>query len=115
VASGKRRLKSRNSKIEPVKQKFGLVRGILGRDDSEERAMSYWGRVSKGTVMLPPDANLPDGTEVRVEPVAPKTLAERFKDIIGIVQGGPRDLAENHDPYIHGTPQSRIQKLEGRS
>jgi hypothetical protein len=65
--------------------------------------MKYWGRVSKGTVVLPPDANLPDGTPVRVEPVAAKTLAERLKDIIGTVQGGPPDLAENHDHYLHGT------------
>jgi hypothetical protein len=54
-------------------------------------AMSYWGKVSKGTVVLPPGANLPEGTEVRVEPVAPKTLAERLKDVIGTVHGGPPD------------------------
>jgi hypothetical protein len=70
-----------------------------------EMAMSYWGKVSKGTVVLPPEANLPEGSEVRVEPVAPKTLAERLKDVIGTVQGGPPDWAENHDHYIHGTPK----------
>jgi len=64
--------------------------------------VSYWGKVSKGTVVLPADANLPEGTEVRVEPVAPKTLAERLKDVIGTVRGGPPDLAQNHDHYIHG-------------
>jgi hypothetical protein len=68
-------------------------------------AMSYWGKVSKGTVVLPPGANLPEGTEVRVEPVAPKTLAERLKDVIGTVQGGPPDWAENHYHYIHGAPK----------
>jgi hypothetical protein len=73
--------------------------------EGPETAMTYWGRVSKGTVVLPPEANLPDGTEVRVEPVAPKTLAERLKDVIGTVHGGPPDWAENHDYYIHGTPK----------
>jgi len=67
--------------------------------------MGYVGRVSNGTVILPPEANLPDGTEVRVEPLAAITLAERLKDVIGAVRGGPPDLAENHDHYIHGTPK----------
>ena len=67
--------------------------------------MSFLGVVSKGMVVLPPDANLPDGTEVRVEPIPAKTLAERLGDVIGIVRGGPPDLAENHDHYLHGTPK----------
>jgi len=70
-----------------------------------ETVISCWGRVSKGMVVLPPEANLPEGTEVRVEPVAPKTLAERLKDVIGTLHGGPPDWAENHDHYIHGTPK----------
>ena len=51
------------------------------------------------------DANLPDGTEVRVEPLPAKPLSERLSDVIGIVQGGPPDLAENHDHYLYGTPK----------
>jgi hypothetical protein len=73
--------------------------------ESRETAMSFWGKVSKGTVVLPPEANLPDGTEVRVEPLPQRTLEERLKDVIGTVQGGPPDWAENHDHYIHGTPK----------
>ena len=46
-----------------------------------------------------------EGTEVRVEPVVPKTLAERLQGVIGTVHGGPPDWAENHDHYIHGTPK----------
>ena len=41
-----------------------------------------------------------------MEPVAPRTLAERLKDLIGTVHGGPPDWAENHDYYIHGTPNA---------
>lgn len=54
------------------------------------------------------DPNMQDsaeGTEVRVEPVVPKTQAEHFKSVIGSVHGGPPDWAENHDHYIHGTPK----------
>jgi hypothetical protein len=32
------------------------------------------------------------------------TLAERLKDVIGIIEGPP-DLAENHDHYAHGKPK----------
>jgi hypothetical protein len=70
-----------------------------------EKGMNYKGKVSKGRVVPPRGVHLPDGTEVRVEPVTPKTLAERLKDVIGTVHGGPPDWAENHDHYIHGTPK----------
>lgn len=67
--------------------------------------MSYRGRVSKGTVVLPADANLPDGAEVCVEPLPAKTLVERLRDVTGTVHGRPPDWAENHDHYLHGTPK----------
>jgi hypothetical protein len=75
------------------------------RVDSREVVMGFVGVVSKGTVVLPPDANLPDGTEVRVEPLPAKPLSQRLSDVIGIVHGGPPDLAENHDHYLYGTPK----------
>ena len=80
--------------------------------------MSFVGVVSKGTVVLPPDANLPDGTEVRVEPLPAKPLSERLSDVIGIVPGSPPDLAENHDHYLYGTPngtQTDTRALKGRN
>ncbi len=61
---------------------------------------------SKETVVLPPEANSPDGTEVRVEPLPAKPLSERPSDVIGIVPGGPPDLAENHDHYLYRTPKN---------
>jgi len=92
---------------------YPITSGELGFREAEaqlkfkswEMDMTYRGKVEKGTVVLPPEANLPDGTEVRVEPVAPKTLAERLKHVIGIVHARPPDWAENHDHYIHGTPK----------
>ena len=73
--------------------------------------MIYRGHVKNGVVVLDKDVRLPDGTEVKVEAVetvedAPrKTLAERFRNIIGVADDLPADMAENHDHYIHGTPK----------
>ena len=71
--------------------------------------MSYTGIVEDGKVVLPPEAKIPSGTRVRIEPIVDDTengltFAERFKDFIGIIDG-PSDLARNHDHYIHGTPK----------
>lgn len=71
--------------------------------------MTYRGRVKNGVVVLEKSASLPEGTEVEVSPLkveadAP-TLNERYKDFIGIVDGLPPDMAENHDHYLYGTPK----------
>ena len=68
-------------------------------------AVSYVGKVTHGPVVLPPESDLPEGTTVRIEPIAPETLAKRFKDVIGVVREMPSDWAENHDHYIHGAPK----------
>ena len=70
--------------------------------------MTYQGKVKGGLIELEPGAVLPEGTVVRVEPVQAEpgpSLAERLKPVIGIAKGLPRDFAENHDHYIHGTPK----------
>jgi len=64
--------------------------------------MGYIGRVTKGRVVLPPEAKLPEGTRVLVEPMKTPTLAERLEDVIGIVEEMPSDWAVNHDHHIHG-------------
>ncbi|MBM4086066.1 MAG: hypothetical protein FJ272_14875 [Planctomycetes bacterium] len=80
--------------------------------------MTYRGKVVGGKVVLPADAHLPDGAEVDVIPFSPPattghgdherpTLAERFKDFIGVCKGLPADLAENHDHYLYGTPKRK--------
>ncbi len=70
--------------------------------------MSLEGDIENGVVVFDQAVSLPEGTEVRVEPVSPhvrKSLAERYKDIIGVVDDLPEDMAENHDHYLHGTPK----------
>ena len=46
--------------------------------------MSYTGTVERGVVKLPPDAVLPEGTKVRIEPIesleAATTLHQRWVD-----------------------------------
>jgi hypothetical protein len=68
--------------------------------------MVYRGHIQNGLIVMDDQVSLPDGTVVLVEPVSSeqrKTLAERFKDVIGSISDLPADMAENHDRYIHGT------------
>jgi hypothetical protein len=70
--------------------------------------MIYRGHIQHGVVVLDPTVTLPEGTEVRVELVesaTPRTLAERFTKVIGMVDDLPTDMAENHDHYIHQAPK----------
>jgi hypothetical protein len=72
--------------------------------------MTYRGTVSKGTVILPPEAKLPDGTEVLVEPIegAYEPVGQKLMALAGILEHLPEDFAENHDHYIHGAPKHDI-------
>lgn len=75
--------------------------------------MVYRGIVENGVVVLHEGAKLPDGTEVRIEPLAREenvpgegpTLAEQFADVIGTVPELPSDMAAQHDHYLHGAPK----------
>ncbi|MBI3411041.1 MAG: hypothetical protein HY040_22130 [Planctomycetes bacterium] len=70
--------------------------------------MSYQGPVEKGVVVFDEPMTLAEGTPVRVEAVTEsrrKTLAQRFKNVIGAGVDLPKDLAKNHDDYLHGSPQ----------
>jgi hypothetical protein len=70
--------------------------------------MSVTGQVKNGVVVLDAGTLLPEGTRVRVELVEEAdepTLADRLRPVIGIVEGLPSDLAQNHDHYLHGRPK----------
>ena len=66
--------------------------------------MTYRGHIENGLVVLDDAVALPEGTQVHIQPILElrKTLAERFKDVIGCISDLPEDMAENHDHYIHG-------------
>ncbi|HPD29705.1 MAG TPA: hypothetical protein PLL20_06900 [Phycisphaerae bacterium] len=68
--------------------------------------MTYKGKVQGGVVVLEGGAALPEGAEVVVEPVEDlPSWAEVFKDVLGKATGLPKDLARNHDHYLHGAPK----------
>lgn len=75
--------------------------------------MSYTGKVQNGVVVLPPEAHLPEGTEVRVErvkkqgrkPRAANSLGKMLLQFAGKAKGLPADMARNHDHYLHGLPK----------
>lgn len=78
--------------------------------------MTYRGYVKKGVVVFEDDARLAEGTPVRVQPLtktkprkkgrtASQTLGQRLMRFAGSAKGLPRDMARNHDHYIHGAPK----------
>lgn len=70
--------------------------------------MIYRGRVESGRILLEDGVTLPEGTEVQViatKPGEKRSLADRFRKFIGVVDDLPSDMAENHDHYLYGTPK----------
>ncbi len=78
--------------------------------------MSYTGTIQNGVVVLPPEAQLPEGSQVRVEPLkrlgrkprthrASSSLGKMLLQFAGKAQGLPADMARNHDHYLHGLPR----------
>lgn len=71
--------------------------------------MTYKGTVHNGVVVLPPDAHLPEGAEVTVEPVllTPETdsLVAAFTELAKPRPHLPADYGLNLDHYLYGTPK----------
>lgn len=78
--------------------------------------MTVHGHVKNGVVVVDGPVVLPEGAVVRMEVVdsltneatgngSPGTLSEKLLKYAGKASGLPRDLARNHDHYIHGTPK----------
>ena len=71
--------------------------------------MTVFATFSNGKVVLPPDAQLPEGARLRIDVEGAgankcRTLNEVLKDFIGAAEG-PEDMAANHDHYAHGAPK----------
>ena len=49
--------------------------------------MSFTGTVERGMVKLPPEITLPDGTEVRIEPLEKSRRQFASADLVGSVDG----------------------------
>lgn len=66
------------------------------------------GCVHGNTVVMDEDIGLPEGTPVTVHvetASARLSLADRLRDVIGIANDLPPDMARNHDHYLHGAPK----------
>jgi hypothetical protein len=72
--------------------------------------MEYSGHIKNGVVVLDAAPSLPDGTRVRVVPVVGEnvkqpSLNQKLLKLAGKAKGLPRDMARNHDHYLHGLPK----------
>ncbi len=71
--------------------------------------MKYTGKIRDGVVVLEGLPPLKNGTLVVVEPVPQSgelaSLGQRLKRFSGAAKGLPRDLARNHDHFLHGRPK----------
>jgi hypothetical protein len=70
--------------------------------------MSFRGEVKNGVVVLPPNANLPDGTVVEVAPAAPESADPSFLwELLKLAKDRdwPDDFALNHAHYAKGHPK----------
>ena len=83
--------------------------------------MTYRGKFKNGVVVLEGDARLPEGTEVRVEPIVngSKTADEADDPIFRItdfaIDTGIPDLATNLDHYLYGHPKVDNAGKDGAS
>jgi hypothetical protein len=71
--------------------------------------MTYKGTVKSGVVILPPDANLPEGAEVEVKPCAVVTADDPFLTLVEHLARPrphwPADYVLNHGHYVSGEPK----------
>ncbi|MBI5386291.1 MAG: hypothetical protein HZA90_16600 [Verrucomicrobia bacterium] len=71
--------------------------------------MTFTATVENGKVVVPAEVSLPSGTKVRVETIkvrpAEEPLGRKLRALDGLAVGLPKDLARNHDHYLHGKPK----------
>ena len=76
--------------------------------------MTYRGKVKNGVVILEAGAKIPDGSEVKVEPIGSEQTesASIGRELSSLFQAADRakptgitDLAINHDHYLYGHPK----------
>ena len=72
--------------------------------------MTYRGHVEGGMNVLEGTKRLPEGTVVRIAPISQsrrkrakqESLSDLLLSFAGKARGLPRDMARNHDFYLHG-------------
>ena len=79
--------------------------------------MTFRGTIVNGRVVLEAGAAIPEGTTVDVQPVRSRGRSSKKPkgaDLLALtrfaVRTGIRDLASEHDHYLHGTPKRSKRK-----
>lgn len=74
--------------------------------------MTYKGKVTNGVVVLEDAKGPPEGASVKVEVVRRRGRCRKqvngwdgLLKLAGSVKDLPRDMAHNHDHYLHGRPK----------
>jgi hypothetical protein len=70
--------------------------------------MSFTGKIKNGVVVLPPEVNLPEGTEVKVEPIEVRPEDPFLVAVRKVTKPRPhwpKDYALNHGHYVSGEPK----------
>ena len=70
--------------------------------------MSFTGKIQNGVVVLPPEIKLPEGTEVKVEPLEAPEDDPFIQAVLKTARPRPhwpKDYALNHGHYVSGEPK----------
>ena len=71
--------------------------------------MTYIGKVHNGVVVLPPEARLPEGADVKIEPIGQEDELDPFvaaaRKVAKPRPHWPKDYALNHGHYVKGEPK----------
>jgi hypothetical protein len=77
--------------------------------------MTYRGTMKNGVIVLEGPTGLMEGESVDVVPLSPQSISQgrqptalqaALAKLAGTCPDLPRDIAENHDHYLHGTPKA---------
>lgn len=67
------------------------------------------GTVVNGTIVLDESVSLPEGARVDVHVAGTERESSALAEVLlrhsGKAQGLPKDMAQQHDHYLHGTPK----------
>ncbi len=76
-------------------------------EEADILSVSYTGKVQNGVVVLPPEAQLPEGTEVQVTPLASSNVNPFLEGMLKLAKprDWPSDFALNHAHYVKGHPK----------
>jgi hypothetical protein len=85
--------------------------------------MQLKGQVIGGVIVLDGKMDLPEGTPVQIVPVVPeerRTIADKFRNVIGKATSLPEDMAAQHDHYLNrgarpqseGSAETTIRRIE---